>query len=252
MFEFLSFEFWMAVGEITLLDLLLGGDNAVVIALACRHLPPAQRLKGIVWGTGAAIVLRVVLILFAMELLTLPYIKLAGGALLLWIGVRLMLPHSSDDHSAVDASDKLWVAVRTIVVADVIMSVDNVMAVAAAAQTAHTQHHNVLVVIGLLISVPIIVWGSQLVLRAMASLPMLVTLGAMLLGWIGGEMLAQEGVVHTAWQYVVQGLPVALHPIQTHGLSALGASMVLGVGWLLQRRSHIPRTAAQHPPVHRH
>lgn len=184
MLEFITPEFWIAVGQIILIDILLGGDNAVVIALACRQLPEGQRMKGIMWGTAGAIGLRVVLIAFALTLLSIPYLKIVGGALLVWIGVKLMMPDDEGDHSVVDASDKLWAAVKTVILADLVMSIDNVMAIAGAAQGAAPDHQMPLVIFGLVISVPIIVWGGQLVLKIMDSLPIVITLGAMLLGWI--------------------------------------------------------------------
>src|SRR4249920_4241599 len=125
--QFLTPEFWVAVGQIIMIDILLGGDNAVVIALACRKLPPAQRTKGILWGTAGAILLRVILIFFALTLLAIPYLKLIGAALLLWIGVKLLLPER-DEHANIQASDKLWAAVKTVIIADLVMSVDNVIA----------------------------------------------------------------------------------------------------------------------------
>ena len=136
MLEFLTPEFWIAVGQIILIDILLGGDNAVVIALACRQLPENQRMQGIMWGTVGAIGLRVLLIVFALTLLTIPYLKIVGGLLLVWIGVKLMIPDEEGDHSVVDASDKLWSAVKTVILADLVMSIDNVMAIAGAAQGA--------------------------------------------------------------------------------------------------------------------
>ena len=142
--------FWVALGQIILIDILLGGDNAVVIALACRKLPPHLRNKGIFWGTAGAIVLRVVLIAFAMALLALPFIKVVGAALLLWIGIKLIAPHE-DEHAGVQSSDKLWAAVQTVIVADLVMSVDNVIAIAGAAHSAGA-HQMLLVTLGLLIS----------------------------------------------------------------------------------------------------
>src|SRR5687768_9036563 len=124
--QFMAPEFWVAVGQIIMIDILLGGDNAVVIALACRSLPPAQRTKGIMWGTAGAIVLRVILIFFALTLLKISFLKLVGAALLLWIGVKLLLPEEGDEHGNIQASDKLWAAVRTVIVADFVMSLDNV------------------------------------------------------------------------------------------------------------------------------
>ena len=189
--EFLtSPEFWVALGQIIIIDILLGGDNAVVIALACRKLPPAQRTKGIIWGTAGAIILRVVLIAFAMTLLNLPFLKVVGAILLVWIGVKLLAP-DEDGHGSVAESDKLLAAIKTIIVADLVMSVDNVIAIAGAAQNAG-EHQFLLVVLGLLISIPIIVWGSQLVIKLMERFPMIITLGGMLLGWIAGGMLVTD------------------------------------------------------------
>src|SRR5688572_23407536 len=146
MAEFMTAPFWIAVGPIILIDILLGGDNAVVIALACRGLPPAQRRKGIIFGTAGAIVLRVILIAFALALLAVPYLKVVGGLLLLWIGVKLLMPqHDEEDHGAIASSDKLWGAVKTVIIADLVMSVDNVLAIAGAAESAG-QHQLPLVI----------------------------------------------------------------------------------------------------------
>ena len=147
-------EFWIAVGQIIMIDILLGGDNAVVIALACRKLPPAQRTKGILWGTAGAIVLRVILIFFALQLLAIPFLKLVGAILLVWIGVKLLVPESEDEHAKIEGSDKLWGAVKTVIVADLVMSVDNVIAIAGAAETAGGDHTMPLVIFGLLVSIP--------------------------------------------------------------------------------------------------
>ena len=147
--------FWLSVGQIILIDILLGGDNAVVIALACRKLPEEQRRKGIFWGVAGAIGLRVVLIFFALQLLALPLLKVVGALLLLWIGVKLLLPEHDDDHSNIQSSDKLWGAVKTVIVADFVMSLDNVIAIAGAAQGAHTTHQLPLVIFGLLVSIPV-------------------------------------------------------------------------------------------------
>lgn len=189
--EFLtSPQFWVALGQIIIIDILLGGDNAVVIALACRRLPPAQRTKGIIWGTAGAIVLRVILIAFAMTLLNVPFLKFVGALLLVWIGVKLLAP-DEDGHGDIQGSDKLFAAIKTIIVADLVMSVDNVIAIAGAAQNAG-DHSLLLVVLGLLISIPIIVWGSTLVIKLMARFPVIITLGGMLLGWIAGGMLVTD------------------------------------------------------------
>lgn len=188
---FLHAPFWIALGQIIIIDILLGGDNAVVIALACRRLPPQQRTKGIIWGTAGAIILRVILIAFAMTLLNIPFLKFVGALLLVWIGVKLLAP-DEEGHDDIQGSDKLLAAIKTIIVADLVMSVDNVIAIAGAAQNAGQDHSLVLVVMGLLISIPIIVWGSQLVIKLMARFPVIITLGGMLLGWIAGGMLVTD------------------------------------------------------------
>ena len=188
-------QFWIAVGQIIMIDILLGGDNAVVIALACRKLDPAKRKLGILWGTAGAIALRVILIFFALTLLAIPYLKIVGALLLLWIGVKLLLPEEEDGHGTIEGSDRLWAAVRTVIIADLVMSVDNVIAIAGAAQGAGGGHEMPLVIFGLLVSVPIIVWGSQLVIKLMDRFPIVITLGGMLLGWIAGGMAITDPAV---------------------------------------------------------
>jgi YjbE family integral membrane protein len=231
--EFLTAQFWLAVGQIILIDILLGGDNAVVIALACRSLPEAQRMKGILWGTAGAIVLRVILIGFALTLLAIPYLKLVGGVLLVWIGVKLLLPTDDDEHGNIQASDKLWGAVKTVIVADLVMSIDNVIAIAGAAQGAAEQHQMPLVIFGLLVSIPIIIWGSQLVLKLMDRFPVIITLGAALLGYIaGGLVLTDPAVTSRLGEMSSQTVTLA-------GLA--GAALVVLLGRVLARR---PKTAA--------
>ena len=225
--EFLSVNFWLAVGQIIMIDILLGGDNAVVIALACRQLPANLRLKGILWGTGGAIVLRVVLIAFALTLLQVPFLKLVGAVLLLWIGVKLLVPEE-DEHSNIQGSDKLWAAVKTVIIADLVMSIDNVIAIAGAATGAGSQHQLPLVIFGLLVSVPIIIWGSQLVLKLMDRFPVIITVGGMLLGWIAGTMAHSDPAVRT-W------LPQTT--VWNYGFGTVGALGVLLVGTLLKKRA---------------
>ena len=226
--SFLTPEFWLAVGQIVMIDVLLGGDNAVVIALACRNLPPELRRRGILWGTAGAIVLRVVLIFFAMSLLALPYLKLVGAALLLWIGVKLLVPED-EGHGNLQASDKLLGAIKTIIMADFIMSVDNVICIAGAAQTSgHDGHHMPLVIFGLLVSIPIIVWGSSVVLKMMDRFPIIITAGGMLLGWIAGTLAVSD----PATVHLIPESP-ALH----YGAGVVGALLVLTLGSLLARRA---------------
>ena len=235
--EFLTAHFWVAVGQIILIDILLGGDNAVVIALACRQLPENQRLKGILWGTAGAILLRVALIAFAITLLQVPFLKIAGAALLIWIGVKLITPHDEDAHGNIQASDKLWSAVKTVIVADLVMSIDNVIAIAGAAQNAGEQHQMALVIFGLVVSIPIIVWGSQIVLKLMDRFPVIILLGGMLLGWIAGGMFQTDPMLkdlipqERSWHYA---------------LGAAGALLVLAIGQALKARRARGKKAACH------
>ena len=224
--EFMTASFWLAVGQIIMIDILLGGDNAVVIALACRNLPPKQRAQGIIYGTMGAIILRVILIAFALALLAVPYLKIVGAILLVWIGIKLLQPEGAEDHN-ISSSDKLWSAVKTVIIADLVMSVDNVLAIAGAAQGAGQQHQLPLVIFGLLVSIPIIVWGSQIVLKLMERFPVIITLGAMLLGWIAGQMAYTDPAVKTY-------LPVEAY--WSYIAAASGAVFVFVVGKLLQNR----------------
>jgi YjbE family integral membrane protein len=245
----LTAHFWFAVGQIILIDILLGGDNAVVIALACRRLPPKQRTKGILWGTFGAIALRVVLIFFALTLLAIPYLKLVGAILLMWIGVKLLLPEHDDGHAQIKASDKLLAAIKTIIVADFVMSLDNVIAIAGAAQGAGEEHQLLLVIFGLVVSIPIIVWGSQLVIKLMDRWPVIITLGGMLLGWIAGTMAVSDPAVlpyvPTVPPRSEGALPV---PVTSwhYGAAIAGALLVLAIGkWMGRRRSPEAAAAAE-------
>jgi len=227
--EFFQTVSWAAVLQIIMIDILLGGDNAVVIALACRNLAPRQRMQGILWGTAGAIVLRVVLIAFALTLLTVPYLKVAGGVLLLWIGVKLLIPEDAD-HDKIQGGASVWAAVKTILVADFVMSLDNVIAIAGAAQNAHDGHQLGLVVFGLVVSVPIIIWGSTLVLKLIDRFPLVVTFGAALLGWIAGGMMVTDVVVEDQFG----ALPVEVKI----GAEIAGAVFVVLLGrWLGNRKT---------------
>jgi YjbE family integral membrane protein len=228
-------EFWIAVGQIIMIDILLGGDNAVVIALACRKLPDHQRTQGILWGTAGAIVLRIVLIFFALQLLAIPFLKIVGAILLVWIGVKLLLPEHDDAHGSVEGSDKLWGAVKTVIIADFVMSVDNVIAIAGAAEASGTGHSMALVIFGVLISIPIIVWGSQLVLKLMDRFPFIITLGAMLLGWIAGTMAVTDPAVVNP--EVIKDIPkLVVSDTMRYAAGVAGALLVLALGkWLSGR-----------------
>jgi len=213
-------DFWLALSQIILINIVLSGDNAVVIAMASRSLPPAQQKKAIIFGSVGAIVLRVVLTFFAVYLLTLPYLKLVGAALLLWIGVGLLLNDEGDE--GIEGHSGLFAAVKTIVIADLVMSLDNVVGVAAAAKG------NVpLLVFGLVISIPLIIFGSTIILKLMTRFPVIITLGAALLGWVAGEMAMSDPAIHhwAEQQHL-------LHKV----VPALGAVAVVAVGkWLASR-----------------
>ena len=238
MIEFLQSLEWMVVVQIILIDILLGGDNAIVIALACRRLPDQLRMKGIVWGTVGAIAIRIVLIFFAVSLLSLPWVKTIGGLLLLWIGVKL-LAEEDDDHDHIDGGEKLWSAIRTIVVADLVMSMDNVVAVASAADQAHADYKIALVAFGIVISIPIVVWGSSLVLKIMDRVPAVVTGGAALLGYLGGAMLSSDLALKDR---LMQWLPMDMLSAPEFGVrlsltGTAGALLVVALGWWLGQRS---------------
>jgi len=238
--QFMTPEFWVAVGQIIMIDILLGGDNAVVIALACRKLPPKQRTQGIIWGTAGAILLRVILIFFALTLLAIPYLKVVGALLLVWIGVKLIAPDEDDGHGDIQASDKLWAAVKTVIVADLVMSVDNVIAIAGAAEGAGGDHKMPLVIFGLLVSIPIIVWGSQLVIKLMDRFPAIITIGGMLLGWIAGTMAVTDpavlGFVPTDPAEKAGALPQVVDAVR-YAAGVIGALLVLAIGkWVASRR----------------
>ncbi len=240
--EFLANLNWIAVGQIILIDLLLGGDNAIVIALACRNLPDRLRMKGIVWGTAGAIAIRIALIAFAVTMLQLPYLKLVGGILLLWIGVKLL--NEQEDHADIDGSERLWGAVKTVIVADLVMSLDNVIAIASAAEQAAGEHRLMLVVFGIVVSIPIIVWGSTLVLKLMERFPVIVTLGAALLGYIAGGMIFGDTAIRSLLQGFIAQTEFVLPGAEVHlSLPGLvGAIGVVLVGTSLKRRKSAGQT----------
>jgi YjbE family integral membrane protein len=224
---FSTAQFWVDVFKIIVINLLLSGDNAVVIALACRNLPLELRKKGIMFGVGGAIVLRILLTFFAVSLLVLPYLKLVGALLLLWIGIKLIVPEEERSAIIIQTDTRLLGAVKTILIADLVMSLDNVLGVAAAAKG------NVpLLVFGLVISIPIIAWSSQLVLKLIDRFPFIIYAGGALLGYVAGEMLVGEvlfvSLVETR-HYLHWLIP------------AFCAVLVLAVGrWLTMRKAVEP------------
>jgi YjbE family integral membrane protein len=183
-------QFWAAVLQIIAIDIVLGGDNAVVIALACRRLPERQRNLGIFWGVFGAIGLRVILIFFALTLLAIPFLKIIAAVLLLWIGIKLLQPEFESNGHPIDASTTLLGAIKTIIIADAVMSLDNVVAIAGAAKGSIE-----LVIFGLVVSVPIIAWGSKLVMKLMDRFPIVIIIGAGLLGWIAGDMSVTDAII---------------------------------------------------------
>jgi YjbE family integral membrane protein len=235
---------WIVVGQIILIDILLGGDNAIVIALACRNLPEHMRMKGIVGGAIGAIIIRIMLITFAVTLLTIPYLKLVGGVLLIWIGTKLLTDEGGDDES-IDGGDRLITAIKTIIIADLVMSIDNVVAVAAAAEQAHADHKLILVAFGIAVSIPIVIWGSSVILGIMHRVPSVVTMGAALLGYLGGSMISTDIAIHAQ---AMQLLPLDLlsfHDLGVH-LSltgTAGALLVVTLGWFVKKRNSQQSTA---------
>ncbi len=217
-------QFWVDVFKIIMIDVLLSGDNAVVIALACRSLPPDQRKKGILFGVLGAIGLRIVLTFFAVSLLSLPYLKLVGALLLIWIGIKLILPEDEHGEDSIHADTRLFGAIKTIIIADFVMSLDNVLGVAAAAKG-----NVLLLVFGLLISIPLIAWSSQLVLKLIDRFPFIIYAGGALLGYVAGEMLVSEALF----------APVVEAQHYLHWLTpAFCAVLVLVVGkWLAMRKA---------------
>jgi YjbE family integral membrane protein len=234
--EVLTQAFWIGLLKIIGVNIILSGDNAVVIALAARSLPAKQQKAAVLWGSGAAVVMRIVLTIFAVALLTLPWLKLVGSLLLFWIGVKLLIPEHGDEN--VSASDNLIAAIKTILIADLVMSIDNVIAVAAAAQGSYT-----LLILGLAISIPLVVFGSTLLLHLMEKWPVIITIGGGLLGFVAGEMLVSDPALKD-W---LTGLGVAFgedgKPRVAGGLpleilcGLVGAAFVVALGkWLARRQ----------------
>ena len=244
--EVMSQAFWIGLLKIIGVNIILSGDNAVVIALAARSLPQKQQKAAILWGSGAAVVMRIILTIFAVALLTLPWLKLVGSLLLFWIGIKLLVPE--EDEANVNASDNMVSAIKTILIADLVMSIDNVIAVAAAAQGSMT-----LLILGLAISIPLVVFGSTLLLHLMERWPVIITIGGGLLGFVAGEMLVtdpalKDWLAGAGAQFGEDGRP------RVAGLSLeilcglIGAVIVVGVGTLLARRQEArTQTEVQQP-----
>jgi YjbE family integral membrane protein len=220
-------QFWLAIGKIIWIDILLSGDNAVVIALACRGLPPRQRVWGMVLGAGAAVTLRIIFTAIVASLMLLPYVKIVGGTALLYIAAKLLVP-DPPSHGGVATGEQLWRAVRIVAVADAVMSLDNVIAIAAVAQG-----HIALLVFGLVVSIPLIVAGAALIMLLLDRFPVLIWAGAALLGWIAGEAIATDSFVVA---YLVDNYTVALADRVVYVAGVAGVILVLTAGWLWRRR----------------
>ena len=221
--EYFNDAWVIAVLQIIAIDIVLGGDNAIIIALACRNLPKHQRLAGILWGAAGAIILRVILVFFATSLMEIPGLRLIGGILLIWIGVKLLTEVKTHDlDGKINQSSNLITAIRTIIIADLIMSLDNALAITAAAKGDIG-----LVVFGLLLSVPIIIWGSALILRLMERFPVIITAGAGLLGWLGGDLMISDKLLFEF---------IAMSPSATPTMAtAIGAIFVIAIGRFLAK-----------------
>jgi YjbE family integral membrane protein len=222
-------QFWLAALEIVVINILLSGDNAVVIALACRNLPPRQRRWGVFWGAIGAIVLRIILTFFAVSLLQLSYLKIVGGALLVWIGVKLIAEEDGEGGHDVQGSDRMLAAIRTVVIADLVMSIDNVLGVAAAARG-----NLLLLIFGLVVSVPLVIGGAQLIMRLIERFPVLIVAGGGLLGFIAGELIVDDSAIvdwihaHATWL--------------TWAAPVIGIALVVGPAkWLEGRRTRVRR-----------
>ncbi len=223
-------EFWIGLLKIIWINIILSGDNAVVIAMAARTLPLHQQRKAVFWGSGAAVALRIVLTVVAAKLLALPYLQVVGGALLLWIGVQLLGDEDEGEDGDVKHHGSLMSAVRTILIADLVMSLDNVIAVAAAAKGSTT-----LLILGLAISIPLVIFGSTLMIKLMERFPIIIVLGAALIGWVGGETIASDAVFQDF---------VAANGWVHYVAAALGAALVVGLGKFVQARAKAKSQAA--------
>jgi YjbE family integral membrane protein len=222
MAEVMTPQFWTGLITIIWVNIILSGDNAVVIALAARSLPAHQQKKAVAYGAGAAVLMRIVLTIVAVELLKFPYLKLIGAVLLLWIAVKLLVPEE-DAGDGIESSANLWTAIKTILIADLVMSLDNVIGVAAAAKGSM-----LLLILGLLISIPLVIFGATILMRLMERFPVIITLGAAILGWVAGEMAATDPVL-AQW---VNDNAAYLHWVAP----IAGAVLVVVVGkWLAAR-----------------
>jgi YjbE family integral membrane protein len=233
--------FWAGLGSITLINIVLSGDNAVVIALAARSLPEHQRKKAVMWGAGAAVVMRIILTIIAVEMLKWPYLKIIGAILLFWIAVKLLVPE--DDEENVESSDNLMKAIKTILIADLVMSLDNVIGVAAAAKGNMT-----LLILGLAISIPIVIFGATMLMKLMEKWPIIITIGAGLLGWVAGEMLITDPAWAEWLNNTFPWLHVHIGKIEFSWVQVAGAAFVILLGKHLAKKAEA-QAEAEHKIV---
>jgi YjbE family integral membrane protein len=243
--ELASQAFWVGLAKIIGVNVVLSGDNAVVIALAARSLPAKQQKQAVIWGSLAAIVMRVLLTIFAVALLTLPWLKLIGSLLLFWIGVKLLVPE--DDEDDIQASDQLIAAIKTILIADLVMSLDNVIAVAAAAGGSY-----LLLILGLAISIPLVIFGATLLLKLMERFPVIITVGAALIGWVAGEMLVADAALQgflTSWGVQYREARPYLGSLSLElAAGVAGIVVVVALGkWLAARHQAAPEAPLDVP-----
>jgi len=237
--DILQAPFWIAAGQIIGINIILSGDNAVVIALACRMLPPRQRFWGMILGAGVAVLLRILFTLVVAQAMEYQFLKLVGGTLLLWVAVKLVVPEHSEGDDKIEAAENLWRAVRIVAIADIVMSLDNVIAIAASAEAAATRvdiaHASVikatLIIFGLTTSIPLIIAGSALLMALLDRYPILVWAGAGLLGWVAGDIMIKDAAL-------LNWFDAALIDKLHYWAAAACAVFVVGVGWLIRRAHH--------------
>jgi YjbE family integral membrane protein len=233
-------DYVLSILRIIGINIILSGDNAIVIALACRSLPPRQRLIGILLGAGAAVVLRILFTVLVQQLLDLPWLKLVGGLVLLWIAVKLLLGEEATEDS-VKSGANVWEAVKIVAVADIVMSLDNVLAIAAAAGGNMS-----LVILGLIISIPLVIFGATLLTWLLDRMPILVWAGSALLGWVAGELIATEPILQPYVLALAESVGITTKVV-TRVVEASSAVLVVAIGWFISRASarHTAKEAAE-------
>jgi YjbE family integral membrane protein len=256
--------FWVAAGQIILINVVLSGDNAVVIALACRSLPPRQRFWGMILGAGVAVVLRIIFTIFVAQAMKYPYVALVGGVLLFWVAVKLVVPEDDGGEGKVEAAENLWRAVRIVAIADIVMSLDNVIAIAGAAKLAGAAvdpaHAGTieatLIIFGLATSVPLIIAGSALLMALLDRYPILIWVGAGLLGWVAGDIMVKDAALPN---WLSAGFIEGLHhfplgfslpkigEVHANLMAIAGAAFVIGMGFLIRAMRH--KTALEAPLI---